>query len=86
MTINKLMDKYNLLELEYLFIDAEGLDVFIIDSLEFNKYNYKNIIFEAVHSDGPFTQGNNLNYICSMLTSIGYDISQYDSFCLKASK
>lgn len=86
MSVNKLMEKYNLDSLDYLFIDTEGLDVFIICSLDFEKYDFKNIIFEAVHADGPFQMGENLNQSVRYLESLGYSVSQYDSFCLKASK
>ena len=45
MTINKLMEKHNIQNLDYLFIDTEGLDVHIIASLDFNKYKVKYITF-----------------------------------------
>jgi FkbM family methyltransferase len=86
MSVNKLMEKYNLDSLDYLFIDTEGLDVFIICSLDFEKYSFKNIIFEAIHSDGPFQTGENLNKSVHYLESLGYNITQFDAICLKASK
>jgi len=85
MSVNKIMEKHKLDSLDYLYIDTEGLDVFIICSLDFEKYSFKNIIFEAVHSDGPFQHGENLNKSVQYLESLGYLVSQFDSFCLKAS-
>ncbi len=85
MSVNKIMEKHKLDSLDYLYIDTEGLDVFIICSLDFEKYSFKNIIFEAVHSDGPFQPGENLNKSVQYLESLGYTVSQFDSFCLKAS-
>ena len=41
MTFNNIMEKYNLTDLDYLFIDTEGLDTYIINSIDFNKYNIK---------------------------------------------
>ena len=86
LSINQLMDKYNLEYVDYLFIDTEGLDVHIIASIDFSKYDFKNIIFEAVHTDGPFNAGDNLQKIKEYLNQYGYIIEQFDSFCLKASK
>jgi len=84
-TINKIMDKYNLVEIDYLFIDTEGLDVHIINSINFEKYKIKNIIFERIHSDGAFTVGENFDKICTYLSQRGYDISTLDSLNVKAS-
>jgi|TARA_B110000908_G_C10130011_1_gene391746 FkbM family methyltransferase len=85
-SINKLMGKYNIKDLDYLFIDAEGLDVHIIGSIDFEIYNIKNIIFEFVHSDGPFKYTENLQEIISYLSRLGYKVEKYNNFCLKASK
>jgi FkbM family methyltransferase len=79
MTVNKLMEKYNLTELDYLFIDTEGMDVWIISSLDFNKYKFKNIIFETAHTDGARNKGYNYNEIVNYLESIGYDVTNIDS-------
>lgn len=74
MTVNSLMDKYQLTELDYLFIDTEGLDVFIIASIDFKKYKFKNIVFESAHTDGVRNQGNNYIETINYLNSLGYDI------------
>ena len=84
-TINKLIDKYNLNTIDYLFIDTEGLDVYIIASIDFTKYKIKNIIFEAVHTDGAFHKGENFNKISSYLTQLGYNLSNIDQLNIKAS-
>jgi len=86
LSINQLMDKYNLTYVDYLFIDAEGLDVHIIASIDFSKYDFRNIIFEAAHSDGPFYGGENLRKITEYLVELGYNLSTFDSLCIKASK
>lgn len=84
-TINKLMDKYNLETIDYLFIDTEGLDVHIIASIDFTKYVIKNIIFESVHTDGSFVAGENLTKICNYLNELGYNLSHIDQLNIKAS-
>lgn len=78
MTVNKLMEKYDLNELDYLFIDTEGMDVWIIASLDFDKYKFKNIIFETAHTDGAKTKGYNYNEIVNYLQSIGYSVTNID--------
>lgn len=85
-TLNQLMEKYSVVDLDYLFIDAEGLDVHIIGSINFELYNIKNIIFEAVHADGPFQSTENLKSITDYLNVLEYQLEQYDDFCLIASK
>ena len=84
-TINKLMDKHNIDIIDYLFIDTEGLDVHIIASINFTKYKIKNIIFEAVHTDGAFNRGENFNKICNYLNQLGYNLSSIDQLNIKAS-
>jgi FkbM family methyltransferase len=76
-TFNNIMEKYNLIDLDYLFIDAEGLDTYIINSIDFNKYNIKNIIFEALHANGPFNAGENAQQTINYLTNKGYML-KYD--------
>jgi FkbM family methyltransferase len=85
LTINKIMNKYDLEIIDYLFIDTEGLDVHIIASIDFTKYKIKNIIFEAVHTDGAFNKGENFNKICNYLNQLGYNLSNIDQLNIKAS-
>jgi FkbM family methyltransferase len=49
MNLNELFDKYNLKKIDILFIDAEGMDEFILKSLKFESYDIKNIFFENLH-------------------------------------
>lgn len=49
MTINNLLDKYGITELDYLFIDTEALDAVIAESIDLDKYNIKNIQVEYIH-------------------------------------
>lgn len=51
MTINDLLEKHNILDLDYLHIDAEGIDDQLIMSIDFDKYDIKKIFFEAHHID-----------------------------------
>lgn len=50
-TINQLFNKYQLIDIDILFIDTEGFDDKIIKSIDFNKYNIKEIYYENLHID-----------------------------------
>lgn len=51
LTINKLFDKYNLSNIDILYIDTEGFDDKIIYSIDFKKYSIKTIYYENLHID-----------------------------------
>jgi len=78
LTVSKLMDKYDLTELDHLFIDTEGLDVYIIASLDFKKYKFKKITFEIAHTDGVRRQLNNYKEIIDYLFRLGYHVENID--------
>jgi hypothetical protein len=50
-TLNKLFQKYNLNKIDVLFIDAEGFDLEIIKSINYEKYDVRNILYEYRHID-----------------------------------
>jgi FkbM family methyltransferase len=50
-TLNQLFDKYNLTDIDVLYIDVEGLDDKLVYSLDLEKYNITNIIYEHLHID-----------------------------------
>lgn len=49
MTINNLFRKHSIINLDILFIDAEGLDDSIIRSIDFSEFKIKKIYFENLH-------------------------------------
>ena len=51
---NDLVEKYNISEIEYLFIDTEGYDYQIIKSIDFNKTKINKVKFEYKHLDDTF--------------------------------
>ena len=51
MNINNLFEKHQLDTIDYLFIDVEGLDLTVLKSINFSKYNIRNIQIEHVHID-----------------------------------
>ena len=50
-TFEFLMDQLGITEIDYLKIDAEGLDYDILNSIDFNKFNIKAIRAEHQHVD-----------------------------------
>jgi len=52
-TLNTLIKKYNITELEYLYTDTEGHDYDILMDIDLLFIRPKNIIFENKHMDGP---------------------------------
>lgn len=68
LTINDLFRKYDLDEIDILFIDAEGMDEVIIKSIDFKKYRINKIFFENLHLSG--------DEIYSYLEEKGYFITK----------
>lgn len=48
-TMNEIFEMYDMNVVHYLFIDAEGLDEVLIKSIDFEKYDIKQIYFEGLH-------------------------------------
>lgn len=68
--INNLFDNYNLSSIDYLFIDAEGIDDKIIKSIDFEKYSIDKIYYETAHI--------NRKDIKNFLNENGYDVFDYE--------
>jgi len=77
-SINTLFDKYNLHTIDYLFIDAEGSDLGILKSINFDKYEISNIQMEKLHIDrselNKFMNSKNYYISNNSPDSDGYDI------------
>jgi FkbM family methyltransferase len=52
LTLNQLFEKHSLVNIDVLYIDAEGLDFELIKSIDFNKFNIINLVYEHLHIDG----------------------------------
>lgn len=48
-TLTSLLESYDLYELDYLFIDIEGVDAEVLLSLDLSKFDIKNIQIEILH-------------------------------------
>lgn len=74
-SINNLLKNINKNEIDFLFIDTEGYDIDIVDTINLNLYDIKNLIFEYIHSDGVLSfGGNKLNKLLDKLITNGYKV------------
>jgi len=75
--INKFLRENNITHLDRLYIDTEGLDAIIINSLDFTHCTVDYICFEYVHSDGAHSHGGvNLNNCIDKLQKCGFSLRQ----------
>lgn len=86
-TINALFQKYNLNDIGLLFIDTEGNDARIIDSIDFNAVTIDVIYYEHWGFDDSHYQTKHhlnglsgMSYIKAKLEALGYDVS-FDGCC-----
>lgn len=62
-------------DIDRLYIDTEGLDIPIINTLDFNIFKIPYIEFEYIHSDGPLScGGEKLNKLKEKLFDYGYSL------------
>jgi len=76
LSIENLLDKYKLKDIDWLLIDIEGLEPDILMNLDLDKYSIKRIEFEKLHI------GSNMSKILTKLASFGYrrveSLHEYD--------
>lgn len=63
-TLNKLLEKHSLYKIDYLFLDIEGIDMEVLESIDFSTYDIKRLQIEHLHIDA--------NKLHSFMTSKGY--------------
>jgi FkbM family methyltransferase len=78
MTINNFIKENNIDIVDILYIDAEGLDCRIVQSIDFKTYDIKKIHFEHQHCENTFSEGNCNEYInvIGKLKEYGYLIEK----------
>jgi FkbM family methyltransferase len=52
LTLSELFEKHKLINIDVLYIDAEGLDLELIKSIDFDRFNIINIVYEHLHING----------------------------------
>lgn len=61
-------------EIDYFFLDVEGMDVEVLLKMDIEKYSPKFIRFEYCHSDGPFFVGKNFIKIVRKPKHLNYQL------------
>lgn len=73
-TLTTFLDSHNVYDLDYLFLDIEGIDAEVVLSFNPSKFNIKNIQLEHLHL------GDNKDNVYNHLISHGYEISDSVDF------
>lgn len=74
-SIEKLFEVNQLSVIDYLYVDCEGEDYNIINSIDFNKFNIKKMTFEHAHIPN---RDENYPYILNKLKKFGYEVDNID--------
>lgn len=74
-TLNKLIEEYNINKIDYLFVDTEGHDYDILMCYDF-KIKPLKITFEIAHMDGFLTIGNKFIELSNKLINNGYKMTK----------
>jgi hypothetical protein len=73
-TLNKIIENYNISSIDLLHIDTEGHDYEVMKGLDFEKVKPNIIVFENKHMDGTNSDlGERYKEITNYLYSIGYE-------------
>jgi FkbM family methyltransferase len=81
-TLNYLIKKYKIKNIENLIVDTEGHDYEILIDLDLSVLKPKNITFECIHMDGTFKRGIRYNNLINHFKDHGYIIlseNDYDT-------
>tara|TARA_B100000674_G_scaffold493750_1_gene516741 strand:- start:602 stop:1225 length:624 start_codon:yes stop_codon:yes gene_type:complete len=73
-----LKKKYAIKSIDKLIIDAEGAEFKILNSINYNEIEIKNILFEKKHFDGYMKQSEKLNNIKQKLEANHYILRDID--------
>ena len=79
LVFDDLIKKYNISEIEYLFIDTEGYDYKIIKSLNLNKIKINKVKFEYKHLDDTFRFEVRLKELRSIFNQFNYIETKIDN-------
>ena len=78
LVFNDLVKKYNINEIEYLFIDTEGYDYKIIKSIDFNRTKINKVKFEYKHLDDTFKFEVRLLELREIFSQLNYKETEID--------
>jgi FkbM family methyltransferase len=86
LTFTNLMKKYSISKIDKLQIDAEGAEYEILNSIDFERIDINQILFESKHFDGTFNKGKKLESIKKKLISNNFKLNQIDEENILAKK
>lgn len=72
--LNSFFIENKLHKIDRLYIDVEGMDIDIVNSIDFDKFDIKYIQFESMHSDGVHKVGERLEKCIGRIIGFGYKI------------
>jgi FkbM family methyltransferase len=84
--LNKLFKEQNINKIDRLYIDAEALDIDIINSINFAAVDIRFLFFEKLHSDYRLSHGGKKYENCiEKLKKLGYEVhdQDWDSLAIK---
>lgn len=70
--INQLLEEHQMYVIDRLYVDTEGLDVSILQQLDYDKFDVKHLEFEYIHADGPQSRGVKLEAFLALLKEKGF--------------
>jgi len=73
-TLNTIIREHNIVSIENLYTDTEGHDYDILMSLNLDILKPTNIIFENMHTDGPWLKGKKYLILLDKFKSNGYTV------------
>ena len=73
-----IVEKYQIKQINKLLIDVEGSEYEILNDIDFNSLNIKEILFEYKHFDGYKKTGQRLEETLEKLNIYGYKTSKID--------
>lgn len=79
-TLNSLIEQYNITSLDTLYIDTEGHDYEVLEGLDLDKLKPKRIVFEHKHMEGTnMKPGKRYRTLLAKLFSYGYNLVSFTS-------
>ncbi len=79
-TLNDFFENHSIYEIDYLSIDIEGLDYEVLMSIDFTRFNIKNISIEYLHLT-KIQKKNLINYLIKLgysYSGFGFDHNNFD--------
>jgi hypothetical protein len=80
-TLSQLFDTYSIKKIDYLFMDIEGIDFDVLSSIDFDKYDIRNIQIECIHLD----KNKLISFMAEKGYGIGVSLHIYDAMFVKQS-